>query len=122
MTGISMPYRPRILRRAIPGALKRLVRRHANRLFLTHELIEYQAWLKQRMLERKLLYTDRVEPGLFSVLTPVWDGSPVPYLNKLAASLIEQNPDAACEWVCSITAVRNRRSETIFSGWLYFPG
>ncbi len=118
-----MPYRPRILRRAIPGALKRLVRRHANRLFLTHELIEYQAWLKQRMLERKLLYTDRVEPGLFSVLTPVWDGSPVPYLNKLAASLIEQNPDAACEWVlldngCTQPALRNYLQRLALLPWV----
>jgi glycosyltransferase involved in cell wall biosynthesis len=56
-------------------------------------------WLRQRLREREHLYTDEAEAGLFSVLTPVWDGSPVPYLRKLADSLAKQNAEGACEWI-----------------------
>lgn len=111
MTPTSMGHRPRTLRNAVPGVLKRLVRRHASRLFITHETLEYQEWLQRRIRERELLYNDPVEAGLFSILTPVWDGSPVLYLKNLAASLIKQNFNGACQWVlldngCSQPALR----------------
>jgi glycosyltransferase involved in cell wall biosynthesis len=119
----QMGRKPRRLRRAIPGALKRLVRRHANRLFITREDIEYQKWLARRIRERELLYTDPVERGLFSILTPVWNGSPVPYLKNLADSVIKQNAQGACEWIlldngCSQGALRRYLRDLAQFSWV----
>jgi glycosyltransferase involved in cell wall biosynthesis len=101
-----------LLRRAIPRALKGLLRRHAGQFFFTREALEYQTWIKQRVKQREGLYTDPVPLGLFSILTPVWNGSPLPFLRRLADSLTAQNQTAACEWVildngCSRPALRN---------------
>jgi hypothetical protein len=87
------------LRRGIPGALKGLIRRRADNLFPTREAREYCRWRAERLEQRRHLFRGAVEAGLLSVLTPVWNGSPVRYLKPLAESLINQNQAGACEWV-----------------------
>jgi glycosyltransferase involved in cell wall biosynthesis len=41
----------------------------------------------------------RPRTGLLSVLTPVWEGTPLPYFRLLAESVIQQNSAGAAEWV-----------------------
>jgi glycosyltransferase involved in cell wall biosynthesis len=89
----------RRLGRKLPAAWKGALRRQADSLFPNHETREYRGWIAERVRRRALVYDGVIEPGLLSVLTPVWDGSPVPYLKRLASMLIEQNASGACEWV-----------------------
>jgi len=89
----------RRLRRGIPGFIKGVLRRQSGILFPNREAREYRLWIDERVRERQAIYTDVLEPGLLSVLTPVWNGSPVRYLKKLAQSLTTQNREGACEWV-----------------------
>lgn len=60
---------------------------------------EFQTWIAQRQIFRSSIYTKEPYPGLFSILTPVWEGSPVKYLSELAHSIGAQNPNGECEWV-----------------------
>lgn len=59
----------------------------------------YKQWRAARLHERASVYKDQLQPGLLSVLTPVWNGSPVRYLKTLAELLIAQNSSGACEWI-----------------------
>lgn len=88
----------RHLRHNIPGAIRGVLRRQSEILLPNREAREYQAWITQRLIQRRLLYTEPIEPGLLCVLTPVWNGSPAAYLKTLAKSLIEQNANGNCEW------------------------
>lgn len=56
-------------------------------------------WIAHRVEERKIRYNLELQPGLLSILTAIWDGSPVTYLELLAKSLALQNSQGACEWV-----------------------
>jgi Glycosyl transferase family 2 len=89
----------RRLRRGIPGFIKGVLRRQSEILCPDREAREYQLWIKERMKQRQSFYTEPLEPGLLSVLTPVWNRSPVKYLKKLAQSIAIQNREGACEWV-----------------------
>jgi glycosyltransferase involved in cell wall biosynthesis len=51
------------------------------------------------VLERQRRFVRPLKAGLLSVITAVWDGSPVRYLEQLAGSLAGQNENGACEWV-----------------------
>lgn len=100
-----------LLRRTIPAPLRGIIRRHAGELFVTRETLEYENWIRQRVEERKQIYTDAVPQELFSILTPVWDGTPVQFFRNLARSITRQNESGACEWVildngCSRPALR----------------
>ncbi|MGI9072097.1 MAG: glycosyltransferase [Bryobacteraceae bacterium] len=75
------------------------MRRQSEILFPNREAREYRVWTAERVRERRSIYAEALEPGLLSVLTPVWNGSPVRYLNKLAESVASQNWAGACEWV-----------------------
>ncbi len=50
------------------------------------------------MAERAKHYRNALEPGLLSVITAVWDGSPVPYLRELAQSIASQIGNAEAQW------------------------
>ncbi len=89
----------RRLRRGLPAFVKGALRRQTDLLLPNREIREYREWLSRRQLQLKAAYGEPLRPGLLSILTPVWDGSPVPYLKKLAQSIIEQNENGACEWV-----------------------
>jgi hypothetical protein len=62
-----------------------------------------------RLKHRASVYNEPLEPGLLSILTPVWDGSPLRYLKTLAAALIAQNQSGACEWVILDNGCRDPR-------------
>jgi hypothetical protein len=89
----------RRLRHSIPGFIKGVLRRQSEILLPNREAREYRVWITERMKERQLIYNQPLEPGLLSVLTPVWNGSPLKYLQLLAKSVIDQNRAGACEWV-----------------------
>jgi len=95
----SFQARGRRLRRSIPAYVKGVLRRQAGYLLPSREAREYQAWMTRHMEARRTLYTDSPERGLLSVLTPVWDGSPLRYLKTLAGSIVGQNRQGTCEWV-----------------------
>lgn len=89
----------RRLRRGLPAFVKGALRRQSDLLLPNREVREYRSWLSERELRAGILYKEPLIPGLLSILTPVWDGSPVPFLKRLARSIIEQNEGGACEWV-----------------------
>lgn len=89
----------RRLRRGFPAFVKGALRRQSDLLLPSREVREYREWLTRRQQHLKDVYREALRPGLLSILTPVWNGSPVPYFKQLARSIIEQNESGACEWV-----------------------
>lgn len=84
---------------ALPASWKSALRRSRRILVPDRESREYRAWRSERLKRRALLYQEPVQPGLLSVLTAVWDGSPLRYLKRLAEAIAGQNQSGACEWV-----------------------
>lgn len=89
----------RRLRRGLPAFVKGVLRRQAEAWLPNRETKTYQAWRAARIRARAAVYTDTPPSGLLSVITAVWNGSPVKYLALLAELLITQNPQGTCEWV-----------------------
>lgn len=96
------------LRQRIRAYAKGVLRRQADRFFPTRETRSYRIWIQRRISERQQYYRSEVPSGFFSILTAVWDGSPVQPLRALADSIAQQNyaghaqpesPGGACEWV-----------------------
>jgi glycosyltransferase involved in cell wall biosynthesis len=87
------------LRGVMPAKAQANLRRRLRAKYLVWDAREYHAWLHRRLAERKILYACELEKGLLSILTPVWEGTPLPYFRLLAESLIQQNKSAAAEWV-----------------------
>lgn len=79
--------------------MKGTLRRRAEALLPSREVREYATWIEQRQLARQDVYTQAPVPGLFSILTPVWNGSPLPYLRQLARSIELQNQSGSSQWV-----------------------
>jgi glycosyltransferase involved in cell wall biosynthesis len=79
--------------------IKATLRRKASALLPNREAREYQRWIGKRQAFRKNIYTLAPPKGLLSILTPVWNGSPVGFLRELAESVSRQNKDGTCEWV-----------------------
>lgn len=96
------------LRRSLPAGLKGVLRRQAETLFPNREAREYGAWMSERLKYRAMAYDEPLEPGLLSILTPVWDGSPVRYFKTLAEAVVGQNHSGACEWVLLDNGCSNR--------------
>ena len=88
-----------LLRRVISPPLQANLRRKIRAVYLLWEARQYRAWMIQRVQRRQSLYPQPVEPDLFSILTPVWNGSPLKYLQVLANSVIAQNESGSAEWV-----------------------
>jgi len=83
-----------LARRVFRGGIKKVLRG----LRLLHPpATSYQQWMRQRLDHRRDEYLAAVQPGLFSILTPVFR-PPVPYLEALAASVFAQDY-AEFEWV-----------------------
>jgi glycosyltransferase involved in cell wall biosynthesis len=89
--------------------LKGMVRRKTGALLPNREAKEYQRWLEGRLAFRKNVYTLTPQKGLLSILTPVWNGSPIHYLRELAESISQQNKDGACEWVILDNGCSNKK-------------
>ena len=98
-----MPFRGYI------RALKGTVRRQKDALLPSPEVREYEQWREQHLAVRQSRYPELPEPGLLSILTPVWNGSPVNYLRALAGCIAPQNPNGACEWVIFDNGCTNAR-------------
>ena len=88
-----------MLRKLVPRKTQAAIRRRMRAQYLLWEARQYRAWLEQRMARRKAQYACALEPGLLSILTPVWDGTPLAYFRLLAESVIQQNAQGAAEWV-----------------------
>lgn len=111
------------LRRDISGFIKGFLRRQSASLLPDREAREYRPWIAECVRERRSIYTEGLEPGLLSVLTPVWNGSPVSYLKKLAESIAAQNRSGACEWVvldngCTKASLRSCLADLGALGWV----
>jgi glycosyltransferase involved in cell wall biosynthesis len=88
-----------VLRRIVPARVQAALRRHMRAQYLLWDARQYRAWLDRELAARKIRYDFDLEPGLLSLLTPVWDGTPLPYFRLLAESVIGQNASGAAEWV-----------------------
>lgn len=60
------------------------------------------------MRERQTRYPNQLENGLLTLMTPVWDGTPLAYFRLLAESVIGQNATGAAEWVVVDNGCRNQ--------------
>ncbi len=113
----------RRLRLGIPPFVKGVLRRQSEILLPDRAAREYRLWIAERVRDRRSVYADAFEPGLLSVLTPVWNRSPVKYLKALANCLINQNPEGFCEWVildngCSSASLRSCLAELRTHKWV----
>ncbi len=85
--------------RSAKAYLKGSIRRRTDALLPSRDIRQYRKWIAERQMLRREIYRREPHPGLFSILTPVWNGSPVRYLRELARSISAQNRNGACEWV-----------------------
>src|SRR5437588_13026381 len=83
----------RRLRRGIPGFIKGFLRRQSEILLPDREARKYRLWIAERVRNRQSIYTEALQPGLLSVLTPVWNQSPIKYLESSPKSVIATNSD-----------------------------
>jgi glycosyltransferase involved in cell wall biosynthesis len=83
----------------VPKSLQAHLRRKARARYLLWDARKYNAWLAGHLEARRAQYQGSIQPGLLSVVTPVWDGTPLRYLRPLADSIIAQNDSGACEWL-----------------------
>lgn len=75
--------------------LKRGLRSYRQRYFPDEQTRAYHCWIARRLNERSLHRSLFISPGLFSVITAVWDGTPTRFFGALAETLRRQ----PCEWV-----------------------
>ncbi len=79
--------------------IKGTARRGRAILLPDPETRRYRQWIARRMEERRTKFPVSLEPGLLSIITPVWNGSPVRYLRELAESIAPQMEGVAAEWL-----------------------
>ena len=97
-----------LLRHIVPTRLQVYIRRTLRARYLVWEAAEYHAWLERQLPARRARYACELEKGLLSILTPVWEGTPLHYFKLLAQSIIEQNSSDAAEWVIVNNGCQNR--------------
>ena len=83
----------------VPEALQVHLRRRARTKYLLWDARKYNAWMAKHIEARRAQYHGGIQAGLLSLVTPVWDGTPLRYLHWLAESIVAQNPAGACEWL-----------------------
>ena len=88
-----------LLKSLVPARVQGLLRRRARAKYLIWDARRYNEWMKVHLEQRRQRYAADLEPGLLSIATPVWDGSPIPYLRLLAQSIAGQNPNGASQWL-----------------------
>src|ERR1035441_1971013 len=76
-----------LLRALVPKKVQGMLRRRARAKYLIWDARRYNAWMAVHVAERKARYAAELEAGLLSIVTPVWDGTPIPYLRLLAESI-----------------------------------
>jgi glycosyltransferase involved in cell wall biosynthesis len=87
-----------LLKPLVPAKMQAMLRRRARAKYLVWEARLYNEWMKKHLERRRAKYAAPLQPGLLSIATPVWDGSPVSYLRLLAESIAAQNASGTCEW------------------------
>jgi glycosyltransferase involved in cell wall biosynthesis len=87
-----------LLKPLVPVRVQAMLRRRARARYLVWDARQYNDWMKQHLEVRRAQYSTDLEHGLLSIATPVWDGTPVPYLRLLTESIAAQNKNGACEW------------------------
>jgi len=105
------------------SSLRQTLRRYRQRYFPDAETRRYRAWIARRVQHRTQLFSAPVPSGLLSILTAVWDGSPVHYLQALAKSIEAQNAEGACEWIildngCARLEIRDYLSHLNERPWI----
>ena len=96
-----------LLQKLVPAKTQASIRRRMRAKYLLWDARKYRAWLDQKLQSRRAFYGCTLEPGLLSILTPVWDGTPLNYFRLLADSVAQQNSDGAAEWVVLDNGCRN---------------
>jgi glycosyltransferase involved in cell wall biosynthesis len=87
-----------LLKPLVPAKMQAVLRRRARARYLVWDARRYNVWMKTHLAARRFKYAADLEPGLLSIATPVWDGTPIRYLRLLAESVARQNTAGACEW------------------------
>jgi len=87
-----------LLKPLVPVRVQAMLRRRARAKYLVWDARLYNEWMKQHLERRRAKYAGPLQPGLLTIATPVWDGTPVSYLRLLADSIAGQNAEGACEW------------------------
>ncbi len=80
-----------LLQRLVPAKTQAAIRRRMRAKYLLWEARQYRAWLDRRIAARQSIYACNLEPGLLSLMTPVWDGTPINYFRSLVESVTQQN-------------------------------
>ena len=88
-----------LLKPLVPVKLQAMLRRRTRAKYLVWDARAYNEWMKLHVARRQAKYAAKLQPGLLSIATPVWDGTPIEYLRLLASSITDQNADGACEWL-----------------------
>ena len=97
-----------LLRKLVPLKTQAALRRRMRAKYLLWDARKYRAWQEEQIDTRKARYADNLEHGLLSVLTPVWDGTPLTYFGPLAESIMQQNVSGAAEWVVLDNGCQNK--------------
>ena len=111
----------RRFRRSLPAYVKGVLRRQAESWLPNRETKAYQNWRTVRLSDRAGIYKRKLPPGLLSVLTPVWNGSPVKYLRTLAELIVAQNSSGTCEWVILDNGCTNQALLSCLGALRKFP-
>jgi glycosyltransferase involved in cell wall biosynthesis len=88
-----------LLRRVMPAEWRGRLRRRARAVYLLWDAREYNRQMAAHLKRRQARYGGATTPGLLSIVTPVWDGTPLPYFRALAETIIQQNAEGHGEWV-----------------------
>jgi hypothetical protein len=87
------------LRSRVAGPVKGILRRTRDEWLPSPDIREYNAWKSAQLVQCATRYIHDPRPGLLSILSAVWDGSPIAHLRKLARSIASQNVSGICEWI-----------------------
>jgi glycosyltransferase involved in cell wall biosynthesis len=88
-----------LLRHVVPADARARLRRLARAIYLLWESREYNRWMKGHLRRRQARYGGSTAPGLLTIVTPVWDGTPLAYFRELAETILRQNAAGHCEWM-----------------------
>jgi glycosyltransferase involved in cell wall biosynthesis len=96
-----------LLRHVVPAALRGRLRRLARAVYLLWDAREYNRWMAAHLRGRQARYAGSTTPGLLTIVTAVWDGTPLRYFRALAETIVRQNAAGHCEWVVLNNGCRN---------------
>ena len=105
-----------LLKPLVPPRVQAMLRRRARARYLVWDARQYNEWMQQHLVFRRAHYTADLLPGLLTIATPVWNGSPISYLKQLAESIAIQNANGACQWFvldngCTLPPLRHYLTE-----------